>query len=151
VGYYNHARADEIIARLGADAWKQYFTFCVERNPWDKTLSHYHMMRFHREGRLTFDQYLADGKFAVDYPQYTEPDDPSRLAVKRVLRYERLNEELGEVFAMLGIPFSGDLGVRAKSEYRTDRRAYRDVYNVRQAQIVERAFIREIQLFGYTF
>ena len=42
----------------------------------------------------------------------------------RVIRYENLLGELGEVFSQLDIHFDGTLGIKAKSEYRTDRRPY---------------------------
>ena len=69
----------------------------------------------------------------------------------RVLRYENLLAELGEVFSKLNIPFDGTLGVAAKSEYRTDRTPYRMVFNDEQRRIVENAFAREIELHGYRF
>jgi hypothetical protein len=145
-GYFNHMPAAEIRDRVGAEVWNNYFKFCVERNPWDKTLSYYHMMYHRRGGGLTFDQFLAEGDFPIDYPKYTEPGNPERVIVDRVLRYERLNEELAEVFGQLGIPFTGSLGVNAKSEYRTDRRPYREVYARRQFNLVATVFAHELDL-----
>ena len=69
----------------------------------------------------------------------------------RVLRYENLLAELSEVFSQLRIPFDGKLGVKAKSEYRTDRRPYQQVFNEAQRRIVENAFAKEIELHGYSF
>jgi ribosomal 30S subunit maturation factor RimM len=71
--------------------------------------------------------------------------------VDRVLKYERLNEDLGEVFAKLGIPFSGSLKVKAKSEYRSDRTHYRNVFSEAQKNRIEREFEREIALHNYEF
>jgi hypothetical protein len=150
-GYFNHMPAADIRERVGREIWSSYFKFCVERNPWDKTLSYYHMMNHRRGGGLTFDQFLAESDFPINFPKYTEPSDPNRLIVDRVLRYESLNDELAAVFKQLGIPFAGSLGVNAKSEYRSDRRPYRDVYTERQAGIVGEAFGRERSLHGYKF
>ena len=69
----------------------------------------------------------------------------------RILRYENLTAELNEVFAQLNIPFDGTLGVAAKSEYRTDRRPYQQVFNDDQQRVVEKAFAKEIELHGYRF
>jgi hypothetical protein len=146
-GFYNHMPAAEIRRRVGPDVWRSYFKFCVERNPWDKTLSFYHMQNV-REGGLSFDAFLGRGELPVDYPGYS---DDAGVIVDRVLRYEQLATDLGEVFARLGIPFHGSLGVKAKSEYRTDRRPYRAVYTAEQAETVRRAFAREIALHGYRF
>ncbi len=147
--YYNHMPARLVRARAGAPAWNKYFKFCVERNPWDKTLSHYHMLRSRAGGDLSFDQYLAQGRLPVNFGKYT--DGAGRLLVDEVLRYENLNEELARVCARLGLPFSGSLDPGAKSEMRTDRRPYREVYTDAQREIVARAFAREIAFFGYTF
>ena len=69
----------------------------------------------------------------------------------RVLRYENLLVDLGEVFEQLNIPFDGTLGVAAKSEYRIDRRPYQQVFTDEQRRIVEKAFAKEIELHGYRF
>src|SRR5205807_6976082 len=75
----------------------------------------------------------------------------SRIIVDRVVRYENLTDEIGEIFARLNIPFDGDLGVRKKAHFRTDRRPYQLVSSPQQRQIVERVFAREIQLHAYRF
>ncbi len=43
--YYNHIPAYIIKQRTNKKIWDTYFKFCVERNPWDKTLSHFYMMK----------------------------------------------------------------------------------------------------------
>ena len=148
--FYNHMPAWLIQTRLSAKVWKSYFKFCVERNPWDKVLSHYHMMVSRKGGSLSFEQYLARGKFPINYPRYTDPSG-TKIIVDRVVRYENLMNELGEVFATVNVSFDGSLGVRAKSDYRTDRRPYQLVYTDEQRQIIEKAFAREIELHGYRF
>ena len=131
--------------------WNSYFKFCVERNPWDKTLSHFHMKKFREDEGLTFDRYLAGKEFPLNFSKYTEPSNPSKINLNAVLYYENLLEALGQVFQELGIPFEGSLGVNAKSEYRTDRRPYREVYTSRQADRIGDIFSQEILLHGYGF
>jgi len=148
--FYNHMPARQIRNRVPADVWNDYFKFCVERNPWDKVLSHYHMHAARESGSLSLDEYLARGRFPINYFRYTDRSG-TKLIVDRVLRYENLLAELGQVFSQLKIPFDGKLGVAAKSEYRTDRRPYQEVFNDRQRRIVEKAFAKEIELHGYNF
>lgn len=150
-GFGNHSPASDVRARLGTELWNAYFRFCVERNPWDKTLSYYFMKKFREGGGLSFDAYLEQNDFCVDHPLYTEPGQPDTLIVNRVLRYERLEHDLTQVFRELGVPFSGTLDVRAKSEYRNDRRPYQALYTPSQARRVEAAFAKELELFGYSF
>ena len=148
--FYNHMPALEVKNRIPADIWNGYFKFCVDRNPWDKVLSHYHMHAAREGGALSLDEYLARGRFPINYFRYTDRSG-TKIIVDRVLRYENLLAELGEVFSQLNIPFDGTLGVAAKSEYRTDRTPYQEVFNDEQRRIVEKAFAKEIQLHGYQF
>jgi hypothetical protein len=148
--FYNHMPASEVRNRVPAEVWNSYFKFCVERNPWDKVLSHYYMHATREGGALSLDEYLARGRFPINYFRYTDRCG-RKVIVDRVLRYENLLAELGEVFSQVGIPFDGTLGVAAKSEYRTDRRPYQEVFNDEQRKIVERAFAKEIELHGYRF
>jgi hypothetical protein len=142
--------AREVKQRVSADVWNGYFKFCVERNPWDKVLSHYHMHAAREGGALSLDEYLARGRPPINDFRYMDRSR-SKIIVDRIVRYENLLVELGEVFAQLNIPFDGTLGVAAKSEYRSDRRAYQDVFNDEQRRIVEKEFAREIELHGYRF
>ena len=148
--FYNHMPAREVKHRVPADVWNGYFKFCVERNPWDKVLSHYHMHAVREGGSLLLDEYLARGRFPINYFRYTDRWD-KKIIVDRVVRYENLLAELGEVFAHLNIPFNGTLGVAAKSEFRSDRQRYQEIFNNEQRRIVEKAFAKEIELHGYRF
>lgn len=150
-GFYNHMPAYEIRHKIDPQIWRSYFKFCVERNPWDKTLSYYHMMNHRRAHGLEFKDFLAEKSFPLNYPSYTEPGNPNKLIVDRVIFYENLTKELGGVFRDLGIPFAGTLGVNAKSEYRTDRRPYQEIYSKKQAKLIRDVFQQEILLHGYKY
>jgi hypothetical protein len=148
--FYRHMPAFEVQNRVPRDVWNSYFKFCVERNPWDKVLSHYYMHAAREGGSLSLDEYLDRRRFPINYFRYTDRAG-TKIIVDRILRYENLLTELGEVFAQLKIPFEGTLGVQAKSEYRTDRRPYQEVFSNKQRRIVEKAFAKEIELHGYRF
>jgi hypothetical protein len=148
--FYRHMPAFEVQRRVPGDVWNNYFKFCVERNPWDKVLSHYHMHAAREGDSLSLDEYLARGRFPINYFRYTDRER-RKIIVDRILRYENLLTELREVFSQLKIPFGGTLSVQAKSEYRTDRRPYQQVLNDKQRRIVEKAFSKEIELHGYRF
>ena len=147
--FYEHMPAAVLRTRVSPQVWNSYFKFCVERNPWDKTLSFYHHRNYTAGGKLSLEEYFQRKDWGIDYYRYM--DDAGNLLVDRVVRYERLSEELGEIFGRLGIPFTGALGVRAKSEYRADRRPYREIFSPEQKEIIEKVFAREISKFGYTY
>lgn len=147
--YHEHIPARVLKMRVDPEVWDSYHKFTIERDPWDKTISHYHMQRSYREGELSFDEYLDEGVFAVNYPFYTDRD--GAMLVDQVIRYEHLAEELGELCKRWGIPYEGSLGVRAKGGYRTDHRPYTEVYTPEQAERVGKIFERETALHGYRF
>jgi hypothetical protein len=148
--FYNHMPASLVQKRVPSRVWNSYFKFSVERNPWDKVLSHYHMHNAREGGSLSLDEYLARGRFPINYFRYIDRSG-AKIIVDRVLRYENLLAEVGKVFSRLHIPFHGTLGIKAKSEYRSDRTPYQLVFNYQQRKIVKKSFAREIELHGYRF
>ncbi len=147
--FYNHIPASIAKQRVPKKYWNSYFKFCVERNPWDKTLSHYHMVNDRAGGGISLDDYIDKGNFCINSSIYT--DSNGHLLVDKVVKYESLTDELGVIFKKLGIPFDGTLGVRAKSEHRKDRRPYQHVFSNAQRDIIETAFSKEIAMHGYVF
>jgi hypothetical protein len=148
--YYNHFSAWGLRQSLPPEIWNNYFKFCVERNPWDKTLSDYHMAAARHGGNPSLDDYLKRGRFCSSWELYTDADN-STILPDQILRYESLDEELAGVFDRLSVPFEGKLDVFAKSGYRTDRRPYTEVYTDSQRQQVARSFANEIKQFNYEF
>jgi hypothetical protein len=147
--FYNHIPASIVQQRIPPRIWDEYFKFCVERNPWDKTLSHYSMQKFRSRAHTSFEEYLRRGKFCLNYPLYT--NRAGHLILDRVIKYENLIEELTAVFRSLGIPFSGTLGNQAKSEYRQGNTPYREVFSEEQKLLIEKAFAKEINMHGYSY
>lgn len=147
--YWNHIDAQSVKCRTSPSIWNSYFKFCVERNPWDKTMSHYYMVNDRLGGDMSFDDYLKKGKLCVNYPRYMGQD--GNILVDKIIKYENLSDGLSNVFSSLSIPFSGDLGVRAKSEHRKNNKPYQDFYSHKQKVLVEKAFEKEIEISDYTF
>ena len=149
---YNHIPARFARARLPSGVWDKYLKVAVERNPWDKTLSHFYMFRnasWHRhyDPKLTLDGYLAKGVYCYNSPFYCDVE--GQIIVDRVLHYDRLADELPALFEDVGIPFSGL--PHAKSGLRKDRRSYNEVFDTTQMRTIEKAFEREISLHGWEY
>lgn len=147
--FYNHIPARLVRQRIPSRIWNNYYKFCVDRNPWDKTLSHYHMVRDRAGKHISLEEYVSNGPFCINYGNYT--DSAGHLIVDKVIRYEDLTDELHHLFYQLGIPFDGALGVKAKSGHRKDKRPYREVFTEEQKLAIQKAFAKEIALHGYTF
>lgn len=149
--YKPHMRARIIKSRIPKKMWESYYKICIERNPWDKTLSYYYMKKhnpsFHE---VSFDHFLSCyHTLCSDFDRYCRPD--GKIFVNRVLRYESLLDDFSGICEKLSIPFNGDLGFEINSQFRTDRRSYRDVYTDSQRQFVATVYKREIDLLGYEF
>jgi len=145
--FYNHMPASEVKNQVPTGVWNGYFKFCVERNPWDKVLSHYHMHAAREDGSLSLDEYLARGRLPVNYFRYTDRSG-TKIIVDRILRYENLLPELGEVFSQLNIPFDGTLGTAAKSEYRGKQCRSRRISIGDQRKLLEEGLRKETNWHG---
>lgn len=148
--FYNHMPATDVKKMVGETIWKSYQKFCVERNPWDKVLSFYCMERFRSGGILSLDDFLASDNIGFNWPLYTDEHEAEPV-VDHVLRYESLASDLNALLPGMGIPWMGELKYRAKSEYRVDRRHYREILTANQANFIARRFKKEIDWNGYDF
>ena len=52
-------QANQVRNRVGKEIWDEYFTFCVERDPWSRSVSHYNMLQNIFPGKfIDFNDYL---------------------------------------------------------------------------------------------
>lgn len=140
---------------VGRETWDSYTKLAIERNPWDAVVSQYYWVTgaWQRRGAepVTFAEFLAHphvAQLAESNPRIYRIRD--EIAVDRVLRYESLAAELGEVWDQLGLPGAPELP-RAKSGTRTDRRHYRDYYTPQSRDLVGDLFALTIDTFDYQF
>jgi len=164
--FWNHMPG-YIIRDLIPYEWDNYYKWCVDRHPLEKTISSY----FHKldlKWVKNFDDYMSGSRYfpaaratmghpeqACNYPKYTEPTNPDIIIVDRVIKYENLNRELADVFKMLGIPWRGSLGYTDKNKYRKDKRPAteifkKDPFNKHLPKLRE-VFAQECKLLGYKF
>lgn len=128
------------------DLWDDYFTFTVERNSWDLTVSA-HSWYMHRHRPISFIDFVLSNAIEQysNWPLYTIDDE---IVVDKVIRYESLDDGLEEVGGLLEIP-PLDLP-RAKGSYRR-RRPYQEWYDDRTRERVAEVFHREIECFEWRF
>lgn len=147
--YYNHISAAEVKARIGDQTWNDYFTFCFERNPWDRVISHYYWRN--RGGELPdMDDFIRNSVASLRKRGYLNYTIDGQVAVDRVCRFEELADELESIRRQIGLPEPLQLP-RAKGGHRRDRRSYRDVLSPAQRELVGAAFREEIALCGYEY
>jgi hypothetical protein len=148
IGFFGHVRGAELRARLPEKVWRDYFKFTIERNPWDRQVSHY-FWRLRRAGahKPSFRDYLRASAPLGNWEIYTEGD---QLIVDKVLRYETLGADLAATAAMLGLPELPQIA-RAKTSHRPGKASYRDFYDDQLRDLVARSYAREIEHFGWAF
>lgn len=147
--YFNHMPAILVREVVGKKTWDSYFSFTIERNPWDKVVS----MFFHRRNRRTtsetLGEFIRSGEFtdARNYPLYSENQSG---IVSFVGKYESLVADLRYAFGVAGLPFDA-LSTSPKSQFRPQSDDFRSHYTELDKNAVENAFRDEIDLHGYRF
>lgn len=148
--FYNHIKAEEVKKSIGDEVWDSYYKFCVERNPWDRVISLYYH-KYNCEPRPSISEFLSsDDPLILKERGYELYTIDGQVAVNRVCKFENLTEELEEVRKQLGLPEKLDLP-RAKSQYRKDKRNYRDILGEGDKEKVLDLFFDEVDLHGYEF
>ncbi len=146
----NHATARVALQVLGKHVWQDYFTFSIERNPWDRQASFYFWLYRNPKTRPDFETYLTDPRYRARMNNFSIYGIDGTVAVDRVLRYENLSEEFASVAAGLGLPESVTLG-HAKVGSRPKGSHYSALYTPATRDLVGSWYEREIAAFGYDF
>jgi hypothetical protein len=147
---FNHMPVSMVRTMLGRKRFESYFSFAVERNPWDAVVSLYHW-RFRDGLPGSFADYVASeavATFATKNARIYRIK--GEVAVDRVLRYEALAEELDAVWNELALPGRPDLP-HAKSGTRPVGPSYRSYYDDASRQRVAELFAAPIGELGYEF
>ncbi len=147
---FNHMPVSMVRKMLGRQRFESYFSFAVERNPWDAVVSLYHW-RFRDTEPGSFREYVASEAvetFATKNQRIYRLR--GAVAVDRVLRYESLADELAVVWSELGLPGSPDLP-NAKSGTRPRGPSYRSYYDETSRERVAQLFAGPIEDLGYEF
>ncbi|MBP7240895.1 sulfotransferase family 2 domain-containing protein [Amaricoccus sp.] len=157
-GLKPHATAAEVRSLIGDGIWRSYFKFAIERNPWDRLISLWRWRQSHRNAAISLQAFLdaiADGspdrlKAAnadgwSNWPIYTIED---RIAVDRLVLYDRLEAGVAEALAQVGIEYDGGLP-RAKAGIRSSGDTT-DSLSASQRALIADLARKEIGTFGFS-
>lgn len=173
-----HGHALTGMEEIGRERWERYFSFGFVRNPWDRLVSHYAMIR-DRIAELTPEQREEAKPFKIElwnYVLHFSHDFDSFLDNCTGLIWDRdcyksflfnqidyLADDKGELlvdFVGRFENFEADanealrrIGVEAEvPRLNTSKRSeYRDYYTARTRDLIARRFARDIEAFGYEF
>lgn len=150
VRFYDHMPAAEVRLLVGEEVWGSYYKWCVERNPWDKVVSHYCGRHRDPATRPPLRTFLESGSAhrAVNFRLYTIG---GQVAVDHIAHYEQLGTELGQIASRLGLPPETMDLPRVNVGVRPDHRHYSEVYTPDEHDFVAELFADEIALHGYRY
>ena len=142
---YAHMGARRVIEVIGRETWDDYFTFAVERNPFDVVASSYRYSARRPSFTRTFAEFVRSRRvtrLALNERLYRLR---GAIVVDRVYRYEELPAAMADVSARLGIELDLPHAKQGSGPH------YRELYGPGDAEIVAERFARTVREFGYTF
>jgi len=145
--WYNHMPAGEIRDKIGDAIWREYFKFCVVRNPFDKLVSAFFFENKKGEHSVAeFRDWVKLRGFVTDRNQYVIDNT---VCIDYFIRYESLAEGIAHVCGIIGVPFEPDRIQTFKSGHRDRQIALCDLYDPATIKIVQDRFGFELEHFGY--
>ncbi len=154
-----HSGAEHIKAAIGDETWNSYYTFCFERNPFDRLVSFYHWRirpLSEKPSFNTFAHAVIEGELheqqkynAAGFSNRRHYMIDGHKVVDKICRFEELESELREVSEHLGMPWDGWLP-HTKGNIRPPR-DYQEYYDPDLRKRCEQAFSLEMELLGYEF
>lgn len=145
--FYNHVPAVEVREHVGQEMWDEYFTFSMERHPYDKVVSHVY---FHarRKENWDFDKELKrilKKGYYISYPVYSDGETP---IVDFIVNYENLQEDLARLSDKLGFDVAKHYP-QTKHTYRPDRRPGRELLSDEAKDIIYEQCKVEFETLGF--
>jgi hypothetical protein len=148
--FYNHITAEEIKSNINQKVWQDYFKFCFERNPWDKTISLFYYKQGYKKYKNIYD-YIYAGELGTikGFDSYTI----NRIvAVDKIYKMENMEEALKDISTRLKL--NNELKppeFKAKGSSRKDKRSYKEILNQKEKKLIDIMFAREVKLLNYKF
>ena len=103
--FTDYIHAIDIKKKIDKKIYQNYFKFCVEREPIDKSISFYFMRKNspnsnYKRKNMSWTEFVNKKRFPVDTNFYTHKN---RLIIDKIIRYENLETELPLILHNLGI------------------------------------------------
>ena len=151
--FKNHNKYSKV-KKYYPDYYKSFFSFCVERNPWDKAVSMYFWELYYKElsrEDLGLKKFLMSERAEIisDWERYADGDT---VMVDSVLKFEELEKGMKEVAEETGVrEFRKENLPRCKASYRKSEKPYWKIMDPECKERVEEICKKEVNEFGYKF
>lgn len=154
-----HAKPDEAYKILGQQL-RNYFSFCIVRNPWDRVVSMYYFTKKYNiyqvygyEQDMKFEEFCNnllerknDDLFLPTHKQveWTKGTYPP----KEILKFENLQNDFLKMLQQYNIQHISPVIPHHNS---TKHKSYKEIYTPETKKIVTNIFEEDIDVFKYTF
>ncbi|RYB88975.1 hypothetical protein EUA06_17860 [Nocardioides glacieisoli] len=143
---YAHMGARRVVKVIGRETWDDYFTFAVERNPFDVVASSWRYSARKPSFTKSFAEFVRTprrlDRLALNERLYRMD---GQVVVDRVYRYEELPAAVEDLSQRLGLDLDLPHAKQGSGPH------YRKLYGPGDAEIVAERFRRTIREFGYEF
>ena len=160
-----HDSALIIRKKLSASVYDTFLSFAVVRDPYSHAVSHWKYMAQYRSDRIArafsdmpFEDYLAYraekrrvwDRLFVRLPDQSHflVDEEGRLLVKRILKFESLDDDFGVLASELKL---GDIWLEKHNPTKGKPKSasYRSYYTQKSEELVREIYARDFDNFGY--
>ncbi len=156
VFWWNHMPARQIRDGVGAVTWSRYFRFSIVRNPYEKAVSAFFMVKQRHkqavgcpdEERLAFQHWLEAAGPPIDRDKYLLN---GRYCLSDIIRLESCLADLERICERLGVPFEPERLERRKAGIRPAWATAEAMFTPISRTIVAKAYAFELDFFGYGF
>jgi hypothetical protein len=149
--FYGHMPAARVKRALPPEVWDNYKKVTIERNPWDRELSHYFWRNPQRGDPEDFERFVLRRSRPRRIDNFDIYSIGGKVVADIVLRYESLASDFAVFAHGLGLTTVPELPKAKGSSRPLEARDYRPFYNDRTRDFVARRYSREIEAFGYVF
>lgn len=146
--YFNHMSARDVIDRIGRDIWEDYFTFTIERNPFDKFISYYYW----RGGDNRFGDFwtFIESGIADELRGFELYSLNGQVIVDTIYHFEELDHMMDDLTDRLDLDRPLTLPAKkTKSGIRKDTRHFSDVLPESVIEWIAERHAIELELFDY--
>lgn len=153
----NHLSAYEIKTRVEEKVWKEYFKFCVIRNPYDKLISaffHFDVFRNNITGTkkeliTRFRSNIKNGKGLInDRDKYVIDN---KLCIDGYIKTENMLCDLARICKILNVLYNPDELPKLKSNFRPGGIVLQEFFDMKTDEIVRTFYAFEFEVFGYPY
>ena len=145
--FYNHSPAVQVRKSVGDDIWNEYFTFSMERHPYEKVISN---VFYHARKKENWDfekelkRVLKKGHY-ICYPIYSDGDEP---IVDFIVNYECLQEDLSVLSDKLGFDVAAHYP-QTKHTHRPGRKPARELLSDEYKDLIYERCKIEFEALGF--